>query len=96
MIKRCASCGCEFDGHGNAKYCVECRVEVKSEQRRRWLKANPEKQREYVRRWEKAHPEKKREYLRRYRERHREQIREYSRRRYIKSKLAVLRGENPA
>lgn len=93
MIKTCARCGCEFDAHHfNVKYCDDCRPIVKREQnreaRRRWLKANPEKQRECVRRWEKANPEKQREYQRRWRKAHPE----YGRQRYIKSKLAVLRG----
>ncbi|MBR1645763.1 MAG: hypothetical protein IJ685_03185 [Selenomonadaceae bacterium] len=34
MIKTCEHCGKEFDGHGNAKYCLDCRSKVKSENHR--------------------------------------------------------------
>ncbi|MBR1646991.1 MAG: hypothetical protein IJ685_09475 [Selenomonadaceae bacterium] len=36
MIKTCEHCGEEFDGHGNAKYCVDCRSKAQLERTHRY------------------------------------------------------------
>ena len=36
MIKTCERCGKEFDGHGNAKYCPDCRSKVQLERTHRY------------------------------------------------------------
>lgn len=44
MIKTCEHCGKEFDGHGNAKYCVDCRSKAQLERTHRY-RENHRKQR---------------------------------------------------
>lgn len=41
---KCEHCGEEFDGHGNAKYCPDCRSKVRAEYTRRY-RENHRKQR---------------------------------------------------
>lgn len=41
---KCRQCGKEFDGHGNAKYCPDCKKIVQREQKRRY-RENHRKQR---------------------------------------------------
>ena len=81
MIKTCQHCGQSFEAYvHNAKYCIDCRYEVA---------------RTRARHYEKSHVLKRREINHRWYVKNREQRLEYFRRRYIKSKLAVLRGGTP-
>lgn len=74
MIKKCVRCGAEFEARSpNAKYCLDCRVDVHHEHHRehsrRWRTEHLDYHREYSRRWRKEHPEQAREHSRRSRER---------------------------
>ena len=42
---KCAHCGKEFNGHGNAKYCNDCRIEIHREQSRQSKRRRREQQR---------------------------------------------------
>lgn len=88
MIKACAICGKEFDGHGNAKHCPDCRHEAQLESQRRHYANNhvspvkicPRCQKEFSGRGKycdmcqvEARRELQQQAKRRYRESHREQ-----------------------
>ena len=74
MIKKCVRCGAEFEARSpNAKYCLDCRVDVQCEQKRRWYKEHLDYHREHSRRWRTEHLDYYREYSRRWRKEHPEQ-----------------------
>ena len=92
MIKKCVRCGAEFEARSsNAKYCLDCRVDVQCEHKKRYRRKHPDYYREYNRRWHKEHFDYYREYLRRWREEHLEQTREYNRRSRERQKLKLIR-----
>lgn len=81
MIKACKRCGKELEMHPNAKYCSDCRKEIRREyfrryyfthreqclaNNRRWREENREVAAENCRCWRKNNPERVKEILHRY------------------------------
>ena len=92
MIKKCVRCGAEFEARSpNAKYCLDCRVDVQCEHQKRYRRKHPEVYREHSRRWRTEHLDYYREYSRRWRKEHPEQAREHSRRSRERQKLKLIR-----
>jgi len=49
VTKICKRCGVEFEGYGNAKYCVDCKKDVQNAYARGYRERNREKCRAYMR-----------------------------------------------